>query len=302
MNEPANLRACVAVPPCRSSPARKVRGMGPLSDAERYAFDVRGYLVRPRALTHGGGGRAEPGRRRPRRTTAGRLDPEPALQRPPAPGGGIPGADRPSGRARRGGRAVRALRPPRPRLRHRDGAGHERARPPRRGHTVRSGAVLRRAGRRHPLRAGGRPVGARRPSGRRRRLLLRARQPQGGLRAARPTTIRRLAHEVPLAAGDLVVFTEALTHGTLPWQGRGDRRTLLYKYSPGSSTWAEDQRWPPAAARPAHRPSAVAAAATVGGLPPTRRLTPRPAAHGQPYGSPRRARRIWSAWTWAWSA
>ena len=56
----------------------------------------------------------------------------------------------------------------------------------------------------------------------------------------------RLAVEVPLAAGDLVVFTEALTHGTLAWRGPGIRRTLLYKYSPGSSTWAEDQRWPAA--------------------------------------------------------
>ena len=48
----------------------------------------------------------------------------------------------------------------------------------------------------------------------------------------------RLAVEVPLAAGDLVVFTEALTHGTLAWRGPEIRRTLLYKYSPGSSTWA----------------------------------------------------------------
>ena len=56
----------------------------------------------------------------------------------------------------------------------------------------------------------------------------------------------RLTMEVPLAAGDLVVFTEALTHGTLAWRGPEVRRTLLYKYSPGSSTWAEDQRWPAA--------------------------------------------------------
>jgi ectoine hydroxylase-related dioxygenase (phytanoyl-CoA dioxygenase family) len=55
---------------------------------------------------------------------------------------------------------------------------------------------------------------------------------------------RALVVEVPLAAGDLVVFTEALTHGTLDWEGPSVRRTLLYKYSPGSSTWAEDQRWP----------------------------------------------------------
>jgi hypothetical protein len=55
---------------------------------------------------------------------------------------------------------------------------------------------------------------------------------------------RDLVREVALAAGDVVIFTEALTHGTMPWAGPGQRRTLLYKYSPGSSTWAEDQRWP----------------------------------------------------------
>jgi hypothetical protein len=52
-----------------------------------------------------------------------------------------------------------------------------------------------------------------------------------------------LAVEVPLRAGDLLVFTEALTHGTSPWRGPGVRRTLLYKYSPGSSAW-DDARWP----------------------------------------------------------
>ena len=54
-----------------------------------------------------------------------------------------------------------------------------------------------------------------------------------------------LVQEVALQAGDLVLFTEALTHGTVPWQGPGTRLGLLYKYCPGSSTWAEDQRWPP---------------------------------------------------------
>ena len=39
-------------------------------------------------------------------------------------------------------------------------------------------------------------------------------------------------------SGDLVVFSEALTHGTLPWQATHQRRSVLYKYSPGSSSWA----------------------------------------------------------------
>ena len=38
--------------------------------------------------------------------------------------------------------------------------------------------------------------------------------------------------EVHLEAGDVVIFTEALTHGTLVWQGKHQRRALLYKYSP----------------------------------------------------------------------
>lgn len=46
--------------------------------------------------------------------------------------------------------------------------------------------------------------------------------------------------EVALAAGDVVIFTEALTHGTLPWRAGHERRTLLYKYSPGVSTYNRD--------------------------------------------------------------
>ena len=53
-----------------------------------------------------------------------------------------------------------------------------------------------------------------------------------------------LAVEVPLAAGDVVLFTEALVHGTLPWRGPHDRRTLLYKYSPGNSSWGKDETLP----------------------------------------------------------
>ncbi len=60
-----------------------------------------------------------------------------------------------------------------------------------------------------------------------------------------PSTFdRELAVQVPLHAGDVVVFTEALTHGTLPWQGAEQRRTLLYKYSPGNSAYSHVQ-WPP---------------------------------------------------------
>jgi ectoine hydroxylase-related dioxygenase (phytanoyl-CoA dioxygenase family) len=39
-------------------------------------------------------------------------------------------------------------------------------------------------------------------------------------------------------AGAAILFTEALTHGTLPWRGKDERRTLFYKYSPKSISWA----------------------------------------------------------------
>lgn len=33
-------------------------------------------------------------------------------------------------------------------------------------------------------------------------------------------------------AGDLLIFNEATTHGTLPWKAAHERRSLLYRYSP----------------------------------------------------------------------
>jgi ectoine hydroxylase-related dioxygenase (phytanoyl-CoA dioxygenase family) len=59
-----------------------------------------------------------------------------------------------------------------------------------------------------------------------------------------PADIADLAVDVPLAAGDVVVFTEALRHGTSAWRAPYERRTLLYKYSPGSSSWASQHGWP----------------------------------------------------------
>lgn len=59
-----------------------------------------------------------------------------------------------------------------------------------------------------------------------------------------PTDVRqfeRPAHYVvqpPLGAGDVLFFTEALIHGTMPWKAKHQRRALLYKYSPGHSAWS----------------------------------------------------------------
>ena len=39
-------------------------------------------------------------------------------------------------------------------------------------------------------------------------------------------------------AGAAVIFTEALTHGALPWTGQGERRTVFFKYSPHPISWS----------------------------------------------------------------
>jgi ectoine hydroxylase-related dioxygenase (phytanoyl-CoA dioxygenase family) len=51
--------------------------------------------------------------------------------------------------------------------------------------------------------------------------------------------------QVAMAAGDAVIFTEALTHGTHPWTAPHHRRSLLYKYAPGHMAWGGGYgRWP----------------------------------------------------------
>jgi hypothetical protein len=44
--------------------------------------------------------------------------------------------------------------------------------------------------------------------------------------------------EVNTKAGDAVLFTETLTHGTLPWKGKHQRRALLYKLSPSFQAYS----------------------------------------------------------------
>lgn len=39
-------------------------------------------------------------------------------------------------------------------------------------------------------------------------------------------------------AGTAIIFSEALTHGTLPWTGKGERRTLFFKYGPHAMSWS----------------------------------------------------------------
>lgn len=56
-----------------------------------------------------------------------------------------------------------------------------------------------------------------------------------------------VVQQVPMKAGDCVIFTEALIHGTLPWKGPGIRRTLFYKYAPCQLAWENRTYAPPEA-------------------------------------------------------
>ena len=47
-------------------------------------------------------------------------------------------------------------------------------------------------------------------------------------------------------AGSVVLFSEALTHGTAPWKGAHQRRTLLYKYCQSHLAWSARRVRPPA--------------------------------------------------------
>ena len=43
----------------------------------------------------------------------------------------------------------------------------------------------------------------------------------------------------------MVIFTEAVTHGTLPWTADHDRRSVLFRMSPGNLAYAPGYNpWP----------------------------------------------------------
>jgi hypothetical protein len=46
--------------------------------------------------------------------------------------------------------------------------------------------------------------------------------------------------QIPQKAGSVVIFTEAVTHGSLPWVAETNRRALLFKYCPGHIQWERD--------------------------------------------------------------
>ena len=82
---------------------------------------------------------------------------------------------------------------------------------------------------------------------------------------------------VAVNAGDAIIFTEACAHGTVPWEGKGERRTIFFKYSPHAVAWSpayynsdnypgitENQRkllMPPSAFGPASETQSIWAAA-----------------------------------------
>ena len=52
---------------------------------------------------------------------------------------------------------------------------------------------------------------------------------------------------IPTArAGSAILFTEALTHGTMVWRGKHERRSLLYKYCVSQMAWTSKRVQPPA--------------------------------------------------------
>jgi hypothetical protein len=52
--------------------------------------------------------------------------------------------------------------------------------------------------------------------------------------------VGRWVKQIPVRAGSIIIFSEALTHGTWPWQADRERRQLIYKYAPGAVAWNRD--------------------------------------------------------------
>lgn len=47
-----------------------------------------------------------------------------------------------------------------------------------------------------------------------------------------------IVDRVAASSGDAIIFTEACAHGTVPWEGKGERRTIFYKYCPHAVAWS----------------------------------------------------------------
>lgn len=59
----------------------------------------------------------------------------------------------------------------------------------------------------------------------------------------RGESYREFVKQITCKAGDCVIFTEAVTHGTLPWTADHQRRTALFRFSPGNLAYVP-HAWP----------------------------------------------------------
>ena len=91
--------------------------------------------------------------------------------------------------------------------------------------------------------------------------------------SAKQADIPACVDRVTARSGDAIIFTEACAHGTVPWGGGGERRTIFYKYCPHAVAWGpcyynadqygdltDNQRailTPPSAFGPAPRTAAI---------------------------------------------
>jgi hypothetical protein len=58
--------------------------------------------------------------------------------------------------------------------------------------------------------------------------------------------IRRVAeYNGGIAAGDCIVFAEKVSHTTIPWTGKGERRTVFFKFVPYGMHHGDHQYFPP---------------------------------------------------------
>lgn len=64
---------------------------------------------------------------------------------------------------------------------------------------------------------------------------------KASMNSYKPPVDSHLVVNPTLKAGDMLIFTEALVHGTCQWRSKTRRRSLLYKYSPGYSTWGKPE-------------------------------------------------------------
>ena len=62
--------------------------------------------------------------------------------------------------------------------------------------------------------------------------------PETWRKQSKQEDIHECVDQVAVDAGDAIIFTEACSHGTLPWVGESERWTIFYKYCPHAVAWA----------------------------------------------------------------